>query len=98
LEAIFTLAAAWFYIRAVHGRHDGTHPDGPRWRDFHHAAMAGALTWSIAATANLHTMGARDRGDMMTMHHHLAASATPDRDNVIATLGLTAYFVFAGKR
>jgi hypothetical protein len=55
LEAIFTLAAAWFYIRAVHGRHDGTHPDGPRWRDFHHAAMAGALR----AARNSDTSGRR---------------------------------------
>ena len=39
-EAAFTLAAFWFFARAVYRQ---------RWPDLHHAAMSAALTWSIAA-------------------------------------------------
>lgn len=96
MEATFTLAAAWFYIRAVHGGRGGTQTKGQRWRGFHHAAMAGALTWSIAAMPDHRPMGAEGRADMMsTVHHHLTGSGLPNRDNAVATLALTAYFIFA---
>ncbi|WP_433363953.1 DUF5134 domain-containing protein [Actinoplanes sp. CA-142083] len=49
--AAFALAAAWFGARAARGviaRSAG------RWADLHHAAMAGALAWSIAQPAHHH--------------------------------------------
>jgi hypothetical protein len=95
LEATFTLAGAWFCLRAVHGRRAGTRTDGPRWPDVHHAVMAGALTWSIAAMSDLRPSGTVGRDDMMTAHHHLTAAATPHPANAVATLGLTAYFILA---
>jgi hypothetical protein len=43
--AAFTLAAGWFGVRAARGLIDRS---AGRWPDLHHAAMAGALAWSIA--------------------------------------------------
>jgi hypothetical protein len=48
-SAAFTLAAGWFLARAARPR-----PDGPRWHDLHHAAMTGALAWSITTMSAPH--------------------------------------------
>jgi Domain of unknown function (DUF5134) len=86
-EAGFTLAAGWFFARAVHGPLDRAKPAGVRWRDLHHAAMAGAVTWSITVMT-----------DPQPMSEHRAASmpavAANPRD--LFTAGLLAmYFIVA---
>jgi hypothetical protein len=81
-EAGFTLAAGWFFARAVHGPLDRPKAGRPRWRDLHHAAMAGAVTWSIAVLTGPQSM---------TEHR---AAPMPPRD--VFTAGVLAmYFVVA---
>jgi hypothetical protein len=86
-EAGFTLAAGWFFARAVHGPLDRAKPGGLRWRDLHHAAMAGAVTWSITVMT-----------DPRPMRAHRAASmhAVPANPRDLFTAGLLAtYFIVA---
>jgi hypothetical protein len=53
-EAVFTLAAGWFFVRAVHGQPAHRRTGGSRWHDLHHAVMAGTLSWSIIAMSPPH--------------------------------------------
>ncbi|MFI5894923.1 DUF5134 domain-containing protein [Actinoplanes sp. NPDC051513] len=86
-EAAFTLAAGWFFVRAVHGPLDRTQSHGSRWHDFHHAAMAGAVTWSIAVMTDPHTMGGHPASAR-------PAPAVSPADGLTAAV-LTVYFVVA---
>jgi hypothetical protein len=97
-EAVFTLAAGWFFVRAVHGQPAHRRTGGSRWHDLHHAVMAGTLSWSIIAMSSPHPPGGRDaahlHADTMTMsHHHGTVSRIPD--NGPAAVALAVYFIVA---
>jgi hypothetical protein len=100
----FTLAAGWFAVRVVRERFDPAPPGGTWWHDFHHAATAGALAWSLAAMSSRRSMGDDSdvhlRNDMMPMaHHHEIAPSAPaspaNLGNAVAAVVFTVYFLVA---
>ncbi|MFC5007419.1 DUF5134 domain-containing protein [Dactylosporangium cerinum] len=86
-EAVFTLAAGWFFVRAVHGPRLRVQSGGQRWRDLHHAVMAGAITWSAAGMTDPHSTAEHIHSSMP------AQAANPA--GVDTTAVLTVYFVAA---
>lgn len=106
----FTVAASWFGARVVRVRLGRTPPSDLWWHDFHHAAMAAGLAWSLAVMPDSSSRGGTgdvhaQRGMMVMPDYHQmphsggmtssAQGSAAGAGTAVTAVALTVYFFVA---